>query len=180
MQPKSNTLNLILFAILSFIILVGWQLLQRWLSPPPKNTIPIRPEVWSDMAVRSGALSIGPGVPGLGDAIQNAANLRIAKYLGDWNYHPPAAVAQEPKKPPQPVAEIKPQAPSGERKTFWLGDDSRYYLRVKVTSLGAGVESVFLNQFEAATAIMRRHCGADVFASPSAWQRASPLTHHRR
>jgi hypothetical protein len=35
-------------------------------------------------------------------------------------------------------------------------------------------------QFEAATAIMRRHCGADVFASPTAEQRASSLTHHRR
>ena len=31
-------------------------------------------------------------------------------------------------------------------------------------------------QFEAATAIMRRYCGT----SPSAWQRASPLTHHRQ
>jgi hypothetical protein len=67
---------------------------------------------------------------------------------------------------------------------FGRRHDARVHVWAESQILNGGIVVIVhpasAEQFEAATAIMRRHCGADVFATPSAWQRASPLTHHRR
>ena len=165
MEQKSNTRNIILFAVLAFTILIGSQFLQSWLFPRPKP-VPPEAKAWSDLVIRDSGLTIDGGVPGLGDAARQVTNQVVANYLAERNYHLPLILAQETKKEetkkreplPQPKVALTPQ-PKAERKEFWFGDDDDFYLRVKLTSLGAGVENLELKQFQAANAMGRPEPG---------------------
>jgi YidC/Oxa1 family membrane protein insertase len=157
MQPKTNTLNLILFAILSFAIIFGWQFLQIWLYPR-QQPLPGEAAATCDLVFRDYGLIAAPGVPGLGDAARESTNQAIARYVAGRNYQLPKIVAQEMKKPPavqegrvaqERKVELKPRRPAQRKDDIWLGNDD-FYIKVNLTSLGGGIKCLVLTQFKAA------------------------------
>src|SRR5690349_17110857 len=83
--------NLVLFVVLSFLILIGWPVLQRWLwPPPPRQPKPPEPEVvklpdpqlWAALPPQAVAiLHQAPGIPGLG----NLGGLVTQIAVADWS-----------------------------------------------------------------------------------------------
>src|SRR5262249_7568860 len=149
------------FTVLVAVSFVASALLRTWLYPP-KPELPPEAKALSDFLVRRGAVAISQSVPALDDAVQNETNWQLAKYVANRRYRLPyVPVAAESKKESKPAVAKKPQPPvaqkplpRAEHKKYWLGDDS-FFLKVKLTSLGAGVESVLLTQFKAASKMGR-------------------------
>jgi YidC/Oxa1 family membrane protein insertase len=81
--------NLILFIVLSFVILLGWPRLERWLWPPPERPPqPLWPwkglskENQAEMAAR---VTFAPAtLPGLANAVQLATGLFVDATLGPY------------------------------------------------------------------------------------------------
>src|SRR5262249_28597334 len=115
MQPKSNTLSLIIFGVLVALSFVASMLLRNWLYPP-KPELPAQAKALSDLSIRSGAMFVEQGVPGLGGAAQTATNYELAKFLADRRYRlPQIPLASEPKKEPPPAVAQKPAAPASQK-----------------------------------------------------------------
>jgi YidC/Oxa1 family membrane protein insertase len=158
MQPQQK--NLIVFFILSFLIFVGYSALQSYLNPikpkptPKKETdeeAKVNP--WTDLPPQAIAAQVGlavpmPAVPTIGPISQLAAQVEIARWTAD-KPHFWALKTNLP--PPEPVVQKPKQAP----RTIELGNDSSYNLHVKLTTRGAGVESIILNKFQEASSLGR-------------------------
>jgi YidC/Oxa1 family membrane protein insertase len=148
MQQK----NFILFLTLSFLILMGWSLLQAWLRPPrtPPEEIatklPIARWQFGDVS----ALALAPAAPlGMGSALELLTEVARAHPSQREPIRFALAPKAEPEPKPKPVqAEVV--RPKVEPRVFTLGDESSN-LKVRVTSRGAGVQSVILNKFQAAS-----------------------------
>jgi YidC/Oxa1 family membrane protein insertase len=150
MEPKVDTRNWIIFAILAITVFVGSSLLQNYFFPPK------HPEQAAGSSFVIPGILPTPGVPGIGAIAQEATNQWLASYLSSRNYRLPPALAKEGGKqaapPPQATVQLKPQA-TAPRKEIWMGNEENFNLRVKLTSFGAGVESLILTQFQAASAM---------------------------
>jgi hypothetical protein len=174
MQQK----NLILFIAVCLIIVIGWPMLMNQFirKPPPKDgTQPggkSPPSVANALALYSaGPSTAAPGVAVnfalaflARDAAQLATRLRSEhawRDLPDRDKLRILAAVQMVAVPsitsfslfealttPRVVAKGKPAA---EPKTYILGGGKDDYLRVKLTTRGAGIQELILNRFEAAT-----------------------------
>jgi YidC/Oxa1 family membrane protein insertase len=147
MQQSNKNLNLILFMVLSGLILAGQLAYQSWQQSKIQRPADSRP--WLDLYVRAPASAVVPAVPGVGSALQLAADVEVADWLSKQRYRLPAihdgAVAKkEPEPPPKPKPLIR-QPP----QFVELGNETSN-LHVVFTSRGAAVVSVTLNQFQAA------------------------------
>src|SRR5262245_23213209 len=147
MEPRVDTRNWIIFAILAITVFVGSSLVQNYFFPPK------RPDQSASSSFVIPAIPPTPGVPSVGAIAEEATNQWLASYLSSRNYRLPPAVAKEDGKqaapPPQATVQLKPQ-PTAPRKEIWMGNEENFNLRVKLTSFGAGVESLILTQFQAA------------------------------
>jgi YidC/Oxa1 family membrane protein insertase len=141
---QSQTRNTVLF-LLSVVLIFGaysWYRNFRW-PPAPK---PTRDQI--DAAETMSRLLAAPVGTGLGDAvglaIETAATpaSRIDYAIAERAARE-AEVAKAAPKPPEPP---KPVAPE---ELVTLGDDD-YFLRVRLTPLGAGVDQVVLTRFREA------------------------------
>lgn len=149
-QPK----NLLLFIVLTVLILVGWHQLSVRLwpprsrpTPPPEEKSPwvwenLRPREQSEVFARlaAAAAPAGAGVDTIGSTATAAA-------VADWSVHQENRVV---KREPEPRPEIKKGAPPAPHYAIQMGDDQSS-LKVALTTLGGGVESVILNHFPQAT-----------------------------
>src|SRR5712692_8203046 len=172
MQPKNSLQNILLFCFLSGLVLFGAWRLQNWLYPPRDRVAEVNAKMWSDLHTRvpGTTLAVAPVIPTLGGAAQLAADAAIAQYLAERNYKLPPApkqelAKQEPKHeakaqvpPPKPAAPRRANVPD---KVVRIGSDA-YKLEVVLTSLGAGVESVVLTQFQAADKMGRPEASSEV------------------
>jgi YidC/Oxa1 family membrane protein insertase len=154
MQPKSNTLNLILFLALSFLLLVGSSLFQHWMWPKPVPTksvakLSIDARQYGDLVLR---VSSGATVPAMSGAmpLNVLADAAVAQDLAHRKYQLPALAKQEPKPPPAPPVRAATQ-PAAKHQIVQLGGPG-YKMDVAFTSRGAGVQSLVLRDFQAADA----------------------------
>ncbi|MBY0521995.1 MAG: YidC/Oxa1 family insertase periplasmic-domain containing protein [Gemmataceae bacterium] len=138
------TKNLLIFFGLSLVIVTGWTAFSAWKWPPPqKLPTSARELVLSPRQVeqvRSAAAIATAGAAGLG--FDGAAGQIVTEVA--------VIRASQPVKPPEvekpPVVE-KPPAEKPDIITF---GDSSYKLRVTLSTQGASVRHVVLNQFQAA------------------------------
>jgi YidC/Oxa1 family membrane protein insertase len=145
---QSQTRHLVLFILSVVLIFIGYTWLRNRLWPPPKLTPP--PErVWAyeqqsakvqaEILARMAAAPTGNG---LGDAYDLALQYAITK---DRVEQYAAAVS-----PPKPAEAPKPQLhPEPAPELIALGGDG-YFLNVKLTTRGGGVDQVILNHFHQA------------------------------
>jgi YidC/Oxa1 family membrane protein insertase len=132
-----KTKNLVLFFVLSAVSVIAMSYLQHWLRY--RNSL--TPVQWESVQVASVAAANAGGVS-LGD------NARLIVH-----YYPPRPSKTEKPKPPEPektppVVEKLPVEDS-KAETIPFGDES-FKLRVQLSSQGASVREVILNQFQAA------------------------------
>jgi YidC/Oxa1 family membrane protein insertase len=159
MQQKASNLNLLLFIVLSTLILFGTMFLQSRFFPP-RRPLPPEARVWSDLSIRTSGTVLASGVPGLvpglGGAAQFYANATTAQWLADRGYRLPllAKQAAKPDTPPKPQVVKKTPAKAAKHEEITLGGES-FNLTAKVTSRGAGVTDVVLNEFKGADALGR-------------------------
>jgi YidC/Oxa1 family membrane protein insertase len=151
MEQKNNA-NFILFIVLTCLILSGSLMLQSWLNPPRPHQAPslsIKPAGWFDMVARTSGPLVVPSLLGPGGAWQLSASLEAAQWLAKVEYRLPATLVA--KEEPKPAPKVRPVAvgPPAKHQEVQLGDD-QFNLKVRLTSKGAGVLSVTLNQFQAA------------------------------
>jgi YidC/Oxa1 family membrane protein insertase len=151
MQQKNNS-NFILFFVLSSLVLAGWMLVQTWLNPPrprPVNLVPLAAGPWAQLTAWASTPLHVPALLGPGGALQLSTQVPIANWLSEQGYRLPAPVAalNEPK----PVEKPKPvvTGPPVKHEEPQLGNEDSNLL-VRLTSRGAAVLSVTLNQFKAA------------------------------
>src|SRR5579884_2030591 len=148
-QQRSNLLNWVVFFLLAFLIMTGWNALMRYWFPPPAQQ-QVTP-VWTDVgklppqqqAEASGrlALAAAPIGSGIGSAYQAAGSAAIA----DWLAQHPGQPAPKPK--PAPVVKEKP-APRHDGIVMGGKD---YPMTVKFTTHGAAVQQLVLNHFQQTT-----------------------------
>jgi YidC/Oxa1 family membrane protein insertase len=160
MQPQQK--NLLIFFVLSFLIFVGWSALQNYLWPPKAKTPApkddsvevAKPHPWGDLPPQAIAAQVGLAAPIAGAPVTDPVP-QLASQVGVVNW-----TAERPKfwalktnlPPPEPVVKKpKQEAP----RSIVLGNDSSYNLHVTLTTLGAGVEKVILNDFQEANELGR-------------------------
>jgi YidC/Oxa1 family membrane protein insertase len=146
-----QTRNLILFIALSFALLGGWTAFQNWMWPRKPRQLPPTPPVEASnwpfagetrqkqdhivYALSSASLLATAAAPdSLGQVVTELAVMA--------RHTPPPPPKVEPPK-------VQPPTPTVPPESIPFGDDS-YKLKVVLTTHGAGVESVTLNQFQAA------------------------------
>jgi YidC/Oxa1 family membrane protein insertase len=158
MQPKNSLWNFLLFFVLSASVMIGWVVLQNRLQPPRKDPLEAaraqraaeEARQWSDVVARTVGSAATPGVPGLGNAAQAYVDTKVADWLAERSYNLPVIAQQQPKpEPPKERPAVVQQ--NAKHEEIQLGNDESN-LKVVLTSRGAGVQSVMLNQFRAATA----------------------------
>jgi YidC/Oxa1 family membrane protein insertase len=158
MQQKENTLNLLLFFVLSALILAGSVFLQNWLNPPKPQSETgeqAAPQLWTDLQFTAPGTGLGlaAGSPGVGSAAQALVNAALVTPMTNTRARENLlALAGTPPPKPKP----KPAAPIAQAKheELVLGDDD-WKLRAILTTRGAGVLSLTLPQFQAASAMGR-------------------------
>src|SRR5689334_14954049 len=97
------------------------------------------------------AIASMPITPGISGAFQMTSQVAVAEWsAGDRQRWVQVTDEVKPKPKPKPVEPPKPAEPA---VTVQLGDDKTSNLRVLLTSHGAAVQEVILNQFEAATSL---------------------------
>jgi YidC/Oxa1 family membrane protein insertase len=124
--------NYIAFAVFTIAVVGGWLVLRVWVFPKPEPKLAEVKKVEEPPAKNEadGKAKDEVKVPKIDDKKPNAK-------VDDKK--------PEPKAPPK----IEPKAPE-KYETFTLGDDASSFLKVTVTTRGAGVESLSLPKFEAA------------------------------
>jgi YidC/Oxa1 family membrane protein insertase len=144
MQPKQNTLNFILFIILSSFIFLGWGALQNWLWPPPPR--PKQTVVWklnsrqvADLLACAPGSTVTSAAPGIGNLSQLTTALQVSDWASRQSPRPQVAVKPENEPPVPKAAPLPPAKP----ELITLGG-AGYNLRVVLTTQGAGVQSVVL------------------------------------
>jgi len=148
-EPGMQNKNFVLFMVTCVVIIMGWFWIQHQLWPPrlpdrkqadqkDEKQPPLpKPALGVNVALnRVGA--VNPLV----EAIQLAWDIERAKELF------PAQVAEVKPKPPPPKKEEK-KAPELTVQRYTIGDAESHLIAV-LTTLGAGVEKLSLNRFEAA------------------------------
>src|SRR5437868_10132011 len=142
---QSQTRNTVLFILSAVVIFVGytWYRTNRW--PQPQKLT--RDQFYA--AESLSRLLAAPAGTGLGDAVgltvaAAATPANVVEYAAAERAARAAAVA---KAAPKPAAE--PPPPVAPQDLIALGGDD-YFLRVKLTPLGAGVDQVFLTHFRQA------------------------------
>jgi len=147
MQPKQNIWNVVLFTLLSFLVLIGWTRLQKWLLPPP----PARPVAlkldwrsWTDLLSSASGSAVTGGVPGAGNISQLATDAAVAP----WTAVERTKLALVRKAEPKPAPPKLEALPAGKHEEITLGGEG-FNLQAVITSRGAGVRSVVLTHFKA-------------------------------
>lgn len=178
-QPQQQR-NILIFFLLMFVIMVGTDQLQRCLYPPkpPAKKLPVE---WlaADVAAQAQAVLLTPAMPGLGTAARLAAagqlvgNEHVARL--PLIVAPPPMVAKKPEPPKTPP----PAVVRGKHEEVTLGGDG-YKLTATLTSRGAGVLEVLLNQFQAANEMGKPVPGEKLRLIPESANRdrASNLLYH--
>jgi YidC/Oxa1 family membrane protein insertase len=157
--------NLFFFCLLAILIFLGYMQLQALLYPvrpkphPPEPPVRLpQPGLWASLPADVGAIAgDAPGGAGLAGAVRLAAS---AGTLSKWSAGQPVALAKkEPEKPPEPKIVPKPEPePAAQHREIVMGDaseDSRFNMKVILTSKGAGVQSLTLNKFAQADRLGR-------------------------
>jgi YidC/Oxa1 family membrane protein insertase len=147
MESKTSTGNLLLFLVLTLVILFGAQFLQYKLFPPPPRPpakLRVDPKLFGEVLLSTPGFALAPGVPGLGHAAPMSADTLLPQWLAEQK--PAVAQKPQPKPPPKEPVAARPSAKPVEIPLGGAG----YKLDVVLTSRGAGVQSVILNQFKGA------------------------------
>jgi YidC/Oxa1 family membrane protein insertase len=153
MQPKSNNANLILFLALSFLLLVGSSLVQRWLAPPPQPkaaTLPVNPQLLGALILHGSNAAMLPAVSGVVAADVVAVDTAVAQDLARRQYRLPPLAEQPPKPPAEKPVQVAAQRSAKHEEIPFGGP--RYKLEGLFTSRGAGVQKLILNDFNGADA----------------------------
>jgi YidC/Oxa1 family membrane protein insertase len=160
---QQNNRNLLIFSVLALLIFIAWVPLQSWLWPrKPRPLTAPDPRLWSGVPAQTQvAVEQAPGLPGLGNAWNLAAQIAIADYAA--NGRRPAVAKAEPEPPPKPKKEKEPVrpvaiAPAAPHREIHIGDispDSTFNYKVVLTSQGAGVLNLILNKFPEANRLGR-------------------------
>src|SRR2546425_6133627 len=148
--------NFLIFITLSFLLIFASTFIQNWLSPPrppqaPTKKLPADRYLASDLAARTqSTLAATPGMPGIGAAVQLATDARIAEWsVSGRNQTALVRKGEAKPEPPRPPPPAVAQQAGAPRQEIEIGGNG-YNLTVLLTSHGAGVESLILNQFKAA------------------------------
>jgi YidC/Oxa1 family membrane protein insertase len=149
MEPKSNNVNTVLFMVVSVLILIGSMAFQAWQQSKIKRPPDLGP--WMDVYARTSTAASTPAVPGIGSALQMLTNVEVADWLGKHRYRLPLDLIVKNEPPPTPPKVAPKPVAKQPRRVVELGSDNTN-LHIKLTSRGASVLSVTLNQFQAADA----------------------------
>jgi YidC/Oxa1 family membrane protein insertase len=157
--------NLILFILLSFLFMVGWSQLVQWLSPPRVRKVQIESAealrgldagLWIRLQAASQRAAIqAVSLPGVGAVLPLATDLALV----DWSHEQEILARKKAEPPPaheEPV--IERPARKVEHRVTELGDESensRFNLKVALTSTGGAVQEVILNKFAQANRLGR-------------------------
>lgn len=151
--------NLLVFFILTFLIFTSWSFIESRIwprKPRPRNKTnttqaekPLRtdPMLWADVTGRAAF----PGIPGLGTAAALATDVGIAEWASRERSGMAIVLARQAREAAK--AKAKP-AQVNKREEVALGGEG-FNFDVVLTTRGAGVQSLILNQFKAANELGR-------------------------
>jgi len=156
MQQK----NLIVFILGSALIVISWFLLRQLIWPSPPS---LKLRVWAGVP---GQLIMGapPGVPGIGPALPQVAQVAVAEWSADekkawlaaWLAAKEKPAEEAPKPAPPVVAQgpkpAKPALPAKRHVERVLSNEN---MRATITSLGGGVRDLTLTRFQEADRLGR-------------------------